>query len=947
MSTEDGKKMKKNNPLEICLSGTTENYSGILRIRLADAKAQHLPRFQTQLYTSGTFDNNTEILAEFAKFVNVAFSEMEISEQLGQQNRRLTFDMSVEIVHPASLTTFEDWFNSEIRNKPIALEVTTNNLQEYVFAPVNVVFRYIAPANEGEGTRFALDFAMSKREVVNQSQKKQLISDVSFDGTFATVHLRAGLTVANHRFGFGTSRSPKNATWFATPEFEVNSGKYYIFAESLIDSCFDYAIETFKLPDAGTYRMSGRFIVPEVIGTYRMSGRFIEPVIGTTAVYRMSGRFVTDTVVVTDPGGRIGTVPKDAYAFPRLGQGVTYIDVAGNTSVPRLNLDITVSGSDTFIKDLAFAHNFSHEIQEWQNIAVEQGVLRRVGTNFYYSKQALTAPQDYNNAAQWERVTVTKQYTIGFARTDRPSTYFTAAQMQSGINVNAWHGREIVVLAAYIIDQYPFFIGTYKHQQIYIPNPAGHQATQQLHGGTYYHQPIGKSYGQTYNTVRFFEYLTMPKKPADHIVGIQTMAKAERLSGDQYAKSGVLSKYASKGEDSSIFRGEDWLYSIGHPLSYHHTQAEWTAWWNSKVTGAGRSQSVFFPEVLAAFNAHFTNSVNPRNNVQIKLHKYVLYNNESWRYWNEDFKSMVRQCIEFYNANAPASKFSAWTACAIKASRNYSNWQNAYTDYMQPNLAALQANKSYFELAATNSYEWACKIQHIGQYINSPYDGTMYLLIAEAMMISKFLDSSYSPVATTFRLVEALTSSMQLSQQFWRHKGVTYISFEKPIVSPHVAHATGSLAATYAKGLDGWDDGISYEDDADATYPPLLYRLADGQYLTMNGDPAHNINPVNNCDSFAEGAAMVYESAEFLSVPQQLADVFHDGRWRTGAEVFPIGAMITGTPCVTYRKLNNRILISAYDAYTKTIRDIQVRIENQIYTVRLFGDNPVPFVRPI
>ncbi len=941
--------MSETKAFEICLSD--ENYSGILSLRLAAATDTLLPRFQTQPYTPGHFPQETPVLLTLEKFIRVAFSEIEVSEQLGQANRRLTFDLSVEITHALPLNEFGAWFDKYIRNVPLALEVVTNNETAYVFAPMVATYRHLSPADEISGNSYALDFILSKREAVNNAERKKYIADVQAQNGLVTVNLRPGVGSIT-AYGFSDSRNVKNATLFPENTFRLPPGTYYIFAKHKNGS-FDYQRFTVqKTDEQKNYRISGRIIKANTPPPkYSISGR-IEKRSNPTPIYRISGRIVKKD---DGGGGGGGQVSPNAYGFPRLEHGVAYIDLAGTHSVPRLKIQVFENEGKYFIKDEAWQYDNSFDLQDYEpgrKYPDSPAWYVKFNNKFYRSTQEVPPNTPPTNAAYWQQVTVSKIYCIGLMSKNVRSSYYSPEQMRVGVDVTAWRGSEIVVYVMCLVDQDATFHTSIKNQQIYIPEPV-YRSTEQLHGGTYYHKAPGQNFTQETRVHDFQDIIRLPNKPASHIVSVQTNNEAERLRRNQYAKSRVHSKYSDDITLATAFRGEDWLYFIGHPKAYNYTQAEWDAWFNNKMDTLGYAG--FLTQLKAAFRREFL--VNPDNGVpasnfngnglEVRKHNFVMYNNECHYEWNATFKDMVRQCFELFAAEAdPAAQLCAWNARAIAYPSQRQNWQAAYQDYMQPDLAALKANATFFNVAPDNSYEWPLKIQQLGNYFNSPtYDHTIYHILAEAMMVRKFLPN-YRGVATMFRLVENLDETGYLSQYFRRHQGKTYSTFEKPLASPHMLDTVATAATAAGGGADLWDDALSHDDNATAAYPPDNFDEAAQQWVELNGDPVHNIYPTTNVNAFVSGAWKTYQSDGYVDQALQLADVFHNGLWRTGAEVFPAGAYITGTPCVLYAKRpNGKLFIIGYDAHNKQERDIQIRIENNIHVLRLYADKIVPFVK--
>jgi hypothetical protein len=935
--------MNQLNPLEICLH--EENHSGILKLRIAAATETHLPQFQTELYKPGLFAEYTEIVTEFEKFIRVSFSEIELSEQIGQHNRRLTFDLSLEVVHALPLAEFEKWFNRQIRNKPIAVEITTNNLEAYIFAPMSVSFRYIAPADETSGTRYALDFSMMKREVVKVGAKKDYIDNISVSAETVTINLLPDFsTTIFQKFGFGKSRKLANATLFPENTFDIEEGTFYFFVLHN-NGNFDTKKITVQRDDiVGTVRIEVDIIdiIPEDIVRIEVE---ISDIIVETPITRIE---VEVTTLDADEGGGGGgnpidpiggTVSKDAYAIPALNRGVTTLHADGRISETLMQLQVFEANNSIFFKDLAADFNFNGDRAYQPEVAYFQGQYPQyVFHNGRYFKSKVPVPVNTPppNANFWEEVTVTKSYSVGL-RKPNGIPEFTLAQGKSGVNIDAYRGSEITVLGQYICDQYPSYVFNWKCQQLYIPEP-NFISIYEYKGAKYYEKPPLKSFDKNNWIHRFQDYVRLPNMPSDYIISIQSYNEPERIQRNQYQKASVHSRLSNSSNFSTCFLSDDPFYLLGHPVAYKHTPAQWLAWKNQKLTDHSGLEG-FRTAVVNHFVEIF-NGISTENGRRRLDCDYIMINNEVGGYWDTDFKGIMKSVYNRLNQLSPTTTIAAWNASILQLNLP-DNYQAAFADYQQPNITALKSNAQAFSVAADSSYEWALRGQQIGQYFLGPLFPLMtYQVLAEGMMYEKFLDQSfYKPFATTWRLHESHPYTFPNTQLQRMFKGERLVTFDKIPVSPHLCRNMGGASCYTAKGFDSWDDGKSFtKGPTDFTYPYFNYGPGWKQ-LHLEGNPADNVHPVNNVDSFVDGAWCMEQNWNMLPYPTQLAEVLHNNLWRSGAEVFPIGAYVTGTPCVLYKKATNgKLWVLAYDCYNRIIKDVQIKIEGVVRTIQIKAD---------
>lgn len=919
-----------------------ENNSGILKVRIAAASESNAPKFQTQLFKNGALPVNTFIITEFEKFIRVSFSDISLVEKLGEGNRNLTFDLLVQVSLPLDLESFRDWYESNLYNLPLAVEITMNSGNVYVFAPMSVSFRHIAPADEMAQITYELKFQMMKRNVQIQGNKKKYIQSIEVFENQVTIYYGSAFSLFSFlKFGFGKSRDPKKAALFDSNTFDCPTGEFYFFALHR-DGSYDCKKFTVKRATVeGIFRIGVEITTIKPADVFRIGVEITDAVIPPPeeAIFRI-GVEITDTEDESGGGGGDpvgpGVISKDAYAFPPLSVGVGTLTNTGAVDRTYLKVQVFEDNDSIFFRDLTPDADWSGEEGYDSNKTYKTGNF--VFQNGRYFKSLADDQVGLSPVAGqgiWQEVTATKYYTIGLMDKQVRSSYFTKRDVTEGVNIDAWRGYEVYIMSMYVIDQEDFIFG-WKGQQVYIPAKT-FQSTRNNNGATEFLMPPSKSFDPNNQIHRFNEYVRLPNKPDDVLLIIQTMNERERLIRDQYSKAGFLSKYATK-DDTFVFVGEDLWYACDpkHPIAYDPDSATTVPAWEAAMQtkyGAG-----LLDYLKGKVEEYWVNAVNPSNGIKYKHHKYMMLNNELHYHWSPFWKNIVRQCYLHFRVLAPSCYLAAWRAKAISLNSDYSVAQ-AWIDYNRSIIEDLRSNSTAFTVAPADSYESALNVHQIGGYHLGPLiTDTVNNILTLGMMFSKFLPE-VKAISTNWRLQEVLDETMHLSQFERMFKGRRLRTFEKPLVSTHQARNIAIASLFVANGMDWWDDGFSMtQEPSEFIYPAFNYEN-DWKIFISNGDPVNNIHPSTNLDGSADGAWCAMNVADLLAAPTLVGEILVNNVWRRDGDVFPAGADKLNGPTLLYKNVNNKIVYLFYDKLNKVVKNYQIKIDGVVKTVTCYGDN--------
>lgn len=639
-------------------------------------------------------------------------------------------------------------------------------------------------------------------------------------------------------------------------------------------------------------------------------------------------------LIGTPPPTGTTTSPTTAYKYPSGGLKRYFVTEGGSVQTfDLMNLQVSeVSGVATLTDANAAIDWWGENPSNYTETKLYvSGDLVYYGGQWYrcYATAIGVIP---TNTSFFTPVTIEKKYYLGTGGVGVNT--FSVSQMQTGINVNAYRGKEISIQAAYSAIGYnDLKLEQAKHMEIYIPSIDN---TYAYSGGTYYEHHPSRTWDKYVHNFNSYTTKANLKIPSSHLITIDTQNEAERTTGTSYQSAGVHSKFATDNAYKYFFVGDNWLtdYS-GHPAAY--TGGDWNTWWaNYKNTQGGLENAR--AAIRALFDAHV---IQP-----FKNYDYVFLNNELKYYWSNEFKDIIKLCYEDWKVKSNG-KLAAWydTIFPIPVTPNKTN---AWNDWNYSGTIN-NFNPIWVQVNKPGSLEYALGINQIGEYYLSPnIDRTLYKTIVGGLFAEKF-NIPQKTISSTWRTVEALTETYSPMKFFDQWNGRTLEGYDKPTASGHLLRNMAAASCFFAKGFHAWDDGFSVSTTATAYYPNsgsgsgnvFLDGAKEG---IPAGNPVKTNVPTRNVDSYIDGAWSVYQNADFLAATIQFADVLDGSTWRTGADAFVVGAWQDKKPFVAYRRVGNSYLVFAYTAYSTTVQDVQIRVRDSnnnlvTKTIQLKGDN--------
>lgn len=641
------------------------------------------------------------------------------------------------------------------------------------------------------------------------------------------------------------------------------------------------------------------------------------------------------------------TTSNDAYAIPSFSSGAPqYYDSERNQfTVFYMKLQAVKSNNKYIITDLAadeYNRPSGYVVKVWRSHdgGTEKfyyhGVVVKHNNQWYYAKYDNTN-QEPGLSGAWQLTNIEKLYWIGTPGSDRSLAY-TVSQLKNGIDVTAYRGTEIIVMAGFIADNNNIL--DWSQQLVYIPEGPPVETYQ---GGLYVHYPASKTFVQTNRDLRFNHYLTSAnfKKPAGHVIACDLSNALETSGGTSFQNLGIHSRYSTAPNFIYEHLLDGWWQ---HPdLNAPTTgQAAFDAWWasfkNSKgsLTAAVNALRSTFKSQIIDPNAHLS---------------YAFLNNELSYHMarnNPETRAALAACYADWKVHN-TGMLVAWNDSTFDV--NFAipvNKNAAFADYnMTGTLNDIAANAQWIKAAPVGSLEYELSISNNGEYFNDPLsDRSTYVAIIQSIFNKKF-NPTQKNVITTWRTLESLRERMVLSYQFVTYKGRPVRAVSKAAASPHSLRNMGVVAAFFADGGHPWDDGLTAISEGVSFYPyGGASFFLDGNQEEVpftSSESVHTVNPTINLDSFFDGMACVYEHGNLLSGGLLFADLNDGSGWRTGADAFVVGAWVDKKPFAAYRRLGNEYLVVAFNNYSRVTQNIQIRMKDAnnadvIKTVRVDAD---------
>ena len=541
------------------------------------------------------------------------------------------------------------------------------------------------------------------------------------------------------------------------------------------------------------------------------------------------------------------------------------------------------------------------------------------------------------NATYWDAKTLVKRYFISFNQTSTEG--YSAAQMQAGINVDGWQGKEIRVFMGYFPDTGELSYLTGTSQQVYIP---GVQSTETISGGTYYNRHPQQVISTTDRVPRWNEYITSDfNVPAENFVVIDAKNQAEITSKTTYGSKGVYSRVSETAGKKYLFVGDDWLTDIGHPCAYNCTG--WQAWWDGyKAVRGGLSGAT------TAIKAQFKQRVTDRANNE--GYSYIMLNNELWSQWNSEFENVIKQCYDAHNATSTAV-LSAWTDKLVTTEFDLDKTR-AYQDYIDTRTYDQFAadNTRFFSLTPTSSHKYSLDVNQIGFYFTDRNPNNQAKTIAQALMSKKY-NLPQKVIPTIWNVTETLIQPLFYYQEIYQDRPI--LSRTKDFVSPHLLRNYAAISCFFGDGVHMWHNGYTIGNIGEHYFETSVYVNGEGRLQYMDAQGGYKVvSPLspNNAvpwskettiDWLINGVWAVYKNPQFNTVKAEVAEVSLDNgnTWRTGADAFVIGAAVDKAPFAAFKQIGNEYLVFAIDFNGTTGQFIKVRMNGVVKDVYLRADN--------
>ncbi len=564
-----------------------------------------------------------------------------------------------------------------------------------------------------------------------------------------------------------------------------------------------------------------------------------------------------------------------------------------------------------------------------------------------------------------------KRYMIGFAnKYEVSTTSFSVEQMQEGINVNAYKGREITI-TAYLIDKNDEWIGTNPVQQtIFIPDNQ-YTPTKKVANKTYFYAPESRFYEKS--QVPYYEKYG---KPLQLSAGESFASLATTFSEAQkptWYKLNVTGTESPEVETSTRFSLDHFVELINsngvpHPKPYQMNAFgqldidAWVRWFDAAFAAHGNDPVVFRSAVLGAFASDYTNPFG-------KQHKILFINNEIWNFWEKSgekglmFESWVRDAyarhqdqtgndilpwhrrVYNYNDNiadigrADAEEVIKGTYNELMFDsqgdfKNFKNWAGKYGSFSHEGMA-----------------EWGANLNDFGNYVNNLYCyNYVYDFIYHGLLFQRH-PFPKKPVYVIWHDVEPLGDEFRQSNSWVKFKDKVYRIPTKQIVGPEIMFSVGAAVAFFNKpgnaNLYVWSEAV-WANKEEAT---MLYPVEAAVELTSSGEkpsslppgfvfyPAKPITFVNQAfDAFSivKDHKTILENSEV-----EVADVKVNNNWVSDVNKYPYAAAYYRHPFVAYRKYKNELLVFAYAWYNHEVTETTFRTaEGKEYTVELKGCYP-------
>lgn len=627
-----------------------------------------------------------------------------------------------------------------------------------------------------------------------------------------------------------------------------------------------------------------------------------------------------------------------AYAFPPLNTGNAWLDANGNPTLVMIKLQLDLNTNGYVLKDLA-----------------------------------------YNSSLAADTQNCMKKYSIGFTNKFDVSTAFLMSDLQNGINVNAYAGREITVTAFWHrIDNFDLTNGA-AQQTIYIPPlPNQNVGVYNENGTTVYEYPNNRVFTGQKKSPYFDDYIN------DLGLGDAIVTTEISRTDSSWEDLGLLTQHTIHVTKKMISVADDWLTNdLEQPHPYNNNiqpqyivnnpdgslnfgaskQNEWNAWKQSKMNESGGTLEDFQNLVIAKFLATF----NP-----LSGYRYVFINNEIKTFWDYDMHDTVRSAIIQHISNAPSyHRIIGWAQSLISVPATfYMDTDGAWSSITgKPNVRVAAWNDLNYSSGGdfNNYYNWTGRnltaepsykqnhgynlIQN-GGYINSLFEYYhVYTIMVEALLNKKH-GINKQTVNTFFLEIETI-NSFGMVNIFLRKQNKTYQTVSKLIVGSEIAYAVGAVNAFFNPSgmIHVWQEAlIRYNDYGDNIYP----RLPDGNVfeVTSSGSiavtlptnntgfvPANTVTPLN---SLIDGIWAVFQNKTILDTTEvQLGEVLVNGSWKTGYDASPYVCAKGNYPVIAYRRSNNIVLVLIYQYSNHIIKDVTFRlITGEQKTVTLKGCFP-------
>lgn len=626
--------------------------------------------------------------------------------------------------------------------------------------------------------------------------------------------------------------------------------------------------------------------------------------------------------------GRINT-----YAIPKYGQGVVSLDYNGKVTETILNLEIVsdVNG-DYWLRDLA-----------------------------YDSKLRISDTSPY-----------VKRYLIGYSDKYNPlATTFSQEQMKQGININAYKGREITIMAFMQGKSYVWEAKGAYQQSIYVPDK-NYQASKTVGNITYYYAPPTRIFKES--QIHYFEeYIPKINLSNGDLLGILATTKNEETSPSWQEKN-IFSKIGPDNQNKCIvYLGDHFVDNIPsngvvHPGAYQRLEdgnldlPAWNLWFDAALKAAG-SMEQFRKNTIEAFVSTITRPFGTK-------HRVVFVNNEVWSYWEKGgyrgalFESWIKDAYTEHtritgNEAVPWSK-NIYNYKHIISDEGYGDpdkiMEGTYRDLTYNSGGNFENFKNwigkYGTISASHKQEWGASMNDGGGYSNNFYNYELTYRYIYTGLMSQQHNYPKKTAYIHWHEVEPAYDEFIQTDKWVRFKDKTYRVPAKQIPGAETMFTLGAAAAFFNPAGKGgyvvWSDPLTWSNKEDATH---IYPYVDLYEVRQNGDTKvklgagkynYPVAPTTFINQVVDAYYIIKEHRTILENSiAKIADVNMDGIWYSGQDKYPFAAAYNKHPFVSYRRYGNEILVFAYAWYNHAVTNTTFRLDTgEVISVELKGCYP-------